>query len=189
MSECIWYYCQGFFFFLCLFFVFWKRVHFKMKPNTNKRGEYEYGRDVIQGKGTKVPCFPYSPNISWRLWFGSRKKERKKRRLVGERTHSTENWTTSSFGVHRYKEMQPGKKTKNKKKNTLCLTSQLRSTMQQWKVQSQQCDHSPKLTGWQKSVLWFARFSVRSQSLWFNKRVTKRKGRRKRSGESTTKTD
>lgn len=45
--------------------------------------------------------------------------------LVKRTRSTTKNWTTSSFGVHRYKkEMQPGKKKTKKEKNHLTLNKQ-----------------------------------------------------------------
>lgn len=93
--------------FSCYFF--WKRMHFKMswwieKPNPDKNMNMDaMGWCDSRKKGQKYLAFLTALHFMKTMI-------RIKMRLVGERTHSTtENWTTSSFGVHHYKEMQPGK--------------------------------------------------------------------------------
>lgn len=133
--------------------------------------------DVIQGKRTKVPCFPYSPTF-----HGDYDSDKKCDWLVKELTLQQRTGLQAALVCTITKRCSLGNYSMPKQANyeTQCNSG---------KAQSQQCDHSPKLTGWHNSALWFARFSVRSHSLWFNERVMRRRGEGegREGGQSTTK--
>lgn len=157
MSECVW----------LLLPSFWKKDELMDWENELVTTVTSMKMDlhVIQGKG-QVPCFPYSPTFH-EDWFGLKRKI-----VTVWRQNSLYNKELN------YKQLWCAPLQRDAVWESLCLTSQMwnNATVE---VQSEQCDHSLKLTEWHNSALWFVSFSQKPYS------VCMTRGRR-RGREGTT---